>query len=327
MIFSDINEIREFIPINRSLEFSDIKPAIRTAARDWIIPALSQAEYDELVSQYQSGTPSAPYEALLELAREANIYFAMRIFQPMIDSMVSSSGNHQVQTENKMPVPRWKTRDQQDTYQLQAYRALDKMMQFLEENQASFPNWAASDAFTEYTEFLVYKTAVFQKHINISGSRRFFSALRPQIRCAEEVLEKALSSGYYAEILSELHAGTLTPANRIILETYAQPAISFLAMEDGITELAVKKTVDGFYLFANLNRDGDMEVKHAEQHHLDASRRQYKSKADSKISDMVDYLESNIGNYPTYAASDNYTPPEDEPIKNEESTGGKIIMF
>lgn len=217
-------EFKTFFPsINRNTEWCTIEPYVQIAEDQEIIPAISQAFYDVLHTEYQSSGTIADTEKAytFRLIRTALAHFTMYIGMPLLNLRIGDAGVNETSASDILPTRQWVFNGSRwETYK-QAYKYLDMALAHMEAQvkaaNSDYDTFANSDAYTEATELLIPNARIFQRHYNIQTSRRAYTALRPYIEKAEQIKLKPVLCELFDEIKTQFAAGTLTAANTAII--------------------------------------------------------------------------------------------------------------
>ncbi len=176
-------ELQEYVNVTSNFDFELVKPFIKRVERKYIIPTISKNEYDSLLATTITDTEVLEVKNLLAEA-SANLAFHLGFAQLIVH--VTNYGVVQTDLEKTKQVD-WATkRDLHRTYVTAGFEALDEALKAMEFYLDKFPDWRDSEAFTIFDENFNKRTDEFQKHFNISNSRKTFLALKPIIREVEE---------------------------------------------------------------------------------------------------------------------------------------------
>ncbi|WP_281991396.1 DUF6712 family protein [Aquimarina aggregata] len=182
-LVNDTIELQEHVNVSHKFDFDLAKPFIKRVERKYIIPNTSQKEYDRLLSDTITDADVLKVKTLLAEA-SSNLAFHLGFTQLVVH--VTNYGAVQTDLENTKAVD-WATRrDLQRTYVQAGFEALDDALKAMELYLDKFPDWRDSGAFTIFDENFNKRTDEFQRHFNISNSRKTFIALKPIIREVEE---------------------------------------------------------------------------------------------------------------------------------------------
>ncbi len=158
-LFKDINEVKEYLAVNLSFQFPDILPYIKRAEEKFIIPVISQAEYDALHQAYTDDTMTDIQEKLLERVRTPLINFAYFLYIPIGNIQIDSSGYHISTNENTKQAFQWQVDAVAKSFMDTGYEGIEKLYDFLE-------NYADP---TEYIQNGSFDEVPFPIHWNYSG--------------------------------------------------------------------------------------------------------------------------------------------------------------
>jgi len=184
MIVRTINIVKESIGVNAAFEYSDIKPYIKRAERNFLKKLIGIPQYDLFNATAQPSSGKV-FEAL-ELAQDAVSNLAYYLGLPTLSVQVSSSGFFVPENENTKPISDKQFKELQRSFKSAGHEALDELLDFMETNKDDFSEWISDASYTEFKDLLVYNTTTFQNEFNINYSRQTFLALAPNIKIVED---------------------------------------------------------------------------------------------------------------------------------------------
>lgn len=190
-LFKTIDELLEFVPISRQFSIENLNPFFQDAADAILIPNISQALYDRIITKYNVDNPQ-PTEVESQLFSKMRLIvarFAIVAYLPFGQVIIGDDG---ITTTGKSE-SRTAAYDQQierlaESLTIQAYDALERLLVWLETP-------ARLDVFTEYknsAEYqnqqrgLIRRATDFSNIYPISGSRLTFIAIHPELMNVEE---------------------------------------------------------------------------------------------------------------------------------------------
>jgi len=285
-IIDTIEEVKQFVPSNLTSDFDVISTYIDQAELDYVKPIIGE-DLIELLEVYktsgQEGT-SPVTDKLMKLVRRVMSNFAYYIAIPMLDVIASDNGFIVVTSQNEAPASKARVENLRKGLQSLGYRSQESLLQYLEDNEDSFPEWKTSDAYTRQTEFLINSAKELQLYIDINTSRLKFISLKPLIRNAEEMfIRQAISVDLYERIKEEIEIG-LSPAIKAIILPLKSALAWYIAAQD--------KELFDKYPNANYQATNNLTL-------------------------VINTMLANIDNYPEYRDSNLYD--DSEPFANEEN--------
>lgn len=259
-LFRTIDEIKEFVEVSLQLNFEDLEPSIKIAEKKYLLPLLGKETYDLLVAAFDANpnleNVSADDNAKLLLnVRPVIANYSIAIAIPRLSVEVSSAGIHITSTDTKKTAFAWQVKQAQDSYFAAGDMFSDELLTFLEVNKATYTDWAASSAFTEYIDNLVYSTKTVDDIVKIASSRLLFLRMKPKLKMAQDFqLIDTIGSDYLDELMASLRAGVISDDDYKVIQM-AQKGIIHIAASDVLREGIFSFDQDGVTLITNRNTD------------------------------------------------------------------------
>lgn len=324
-------EFKTFFPsINRSMEWCTIEPYIQMAEDNEIIPAIGQAFYDVLNTEYEANGTIADAELAytFRLLRTALAHYAIYIGMPQLNLRIGDAGINETSASDVVPTRQWVFQGSRWETAKTAYKYLDLALAHMEAQvkaaNADYDEFANDDAYTISQELLIPNARIFQRHYNIQTSRRAYTALRPYIQKAEEIKLRPVLCELFDEIKTQFAAGTLTAANSAIIAPI-QRLLAEYTIEMAIPDINFVNDGNGWMVSEN-NYDASQK-----QQSISQSVQQLLTKAEQNATAFEIALKNEIyadlDSYPTFrdgkcndltedanddgvADIDQYCPPE-----------------
>ena len=147
LLIADNSALVNYLPISEDgFDFERIKPFLLQAQRKYIVPAISQAEFDALD---QSDEKAAVYEVL----GHATAHFAMHLGFVQLSTFISNAGMLQPDPQSEAKNINWADRkDLQRHYLRSGFDGIDQALTLMEADKTTFSAWADSDSFTVFDE-------------------------------------------------------------------------------------------------------------------------------------------------------------------------------
>lgn len=226
LLIANNSELVDYLPISEGgFDFDRIKPFLLQAQRKYIVPAISQAEFDVL-------DKSTAKKEVYEILAHATAHFAMHLGFVQLSTFISNAGMLQPDPKGEAKNINWADRkDLQRHYIRSGFDGIDQALTLMEADKTTFDKWAASDAFTVFDETFCSSTKDFDRFQNINGSAQTFLRLRPFMR---EVWQQ-----YFAQWLTDKQIAAIK-ASKILLPLAQQGEASYTVMkaiqQDGFIE-------------------------------------------------------------------------------------------
>ena len=302
------------VPVFNSMAWGLMEGSVEVAERDFLKPLLGAAEYDTLVtasaSLPYSGNALALYNELKAPLAQMAAYFATYD----LDVNITSRGFVVRKTEEEAPASQTRVENFRQSQLRKAMSGFDALLEWLEDNKATYTDWSAGEGYTELKQGFVNTTAEFQDKVDIGNSRYLFMRLRPYRRRVEDKeLKTTLGTALYNEIKAEIVADSISSDNQTLLPMI-HDAVANRAMARGIVMLNLQPTEIG-YLMQGIQHSQTMKMpKQGKNEHIDSLVKQMNADADQAFQDLVKYLNANAtsSTYANFFTSDQYVAPDDD---------------
>lgn len=313
----DISEIKNSIAIDVSSTIENIKPDIREAEEDYIMPALGQATYDE-INQIYNDNPELLTEdqsKLLDLCQTAlsNLAFARYIIVNRVS--FSNSGIRIIEDGNYKTAYKYMFDEIIDNFTRRGFNYIDKLLAFLESKKDVFTDWAEDEsAFTINKKHFIRTADEFDAIYRINRSRRTFMALEPTIQSVEDfMIEYSLGVDQYNDLKDKIKAGGDLSEDDQALLAKVQPALAYLTIGHAIEELSFEVSEHGLLIKEQINT-GETNWKKStpSDARLEGKRKSAMDTGNRYLEKLKDFLNKNASaeTYPLYFASEAYISPD-----------------
>ncbi|MRX40580.1 hypothetical protein GJU43_14925 [Flavobacterium sp. LC2016-23] len=185
MILETTADLKKYVSVAQSFEFSDFQPYITKAINGFTKKYLGNLH---VFLAEESGSPDISFEVKNEARehlRNAIANFGMFIYFPFMSVMLDSSGATEVKNDQRQRVNWGTEKDIRRELLRSGHEAMDYLLELLEKNPSVFTDWTA-DFGTINKKLLVHNTASFNEYYHIFNSRQTFLALQPSIRQVED---------------------------------------------------------------------------------------------------------------------------------------------
>jgi hypothetical protein len=320
-------EFKDFYPsVNKNMDWCTLKSYIEQAELNHIIPAISQAFFDALNTEYQNDGSIANEEkaAAFRLLRFALAYYTIYDALPELGARIADAGTTENNNQDTMPIRQWVYKETRWNVYQKAYRYLDMALALMEDyinaGSTNFDEFKSSSAYTQAKELLIPNATQFQQYYNIGSSRYTFVALQPSIRKAQQRHIKPLLCELYDELLSEFKSGALSEANEALLPYVQQILAEYVIIEsipdiNWLNDGKTWKVVD------------EPTLSSLSIQTIQNSLQQLQSKAETNAAafkvQLENFLYQNLDDYPTYKDSDcnQIAEDDDEEILDDDCLG------
>jgi hypothetical protein len=185
MILETTADLKKYVSLAQSFEFSDFEPYITKAVNSFTKKYVGNLH---VFLQDVATPPDISFEVKNEARehlRNAITNFGMYIYSPFMSVMLDSSGATEVKNDQRQVVSWGREKDMKRELLRSGHEAMDYLLAILEKNPDVFEDWT-TDFGTINRQLLVHNTATFNEWYHIFNSRQTFLALQPSIRQVED---------------------------------------------------------------------------------------------------------------------------------------------
>lgn len=236
-LFPSFNDFKTYVGgrINQSVQLGSLEATIYETARRHITPWLTDSLYATLVAN--SGLTSAQ-QALLPYVRRPLALLTMYEYSKVGSIEFGESGMHRIENDQsgrKSPY-RYQEREYREDALKKGYDALEVMLKYLDDNKASFSDWAASDEGLNHRTPILNYARDFRLLALPECDRYTFECIRPIINDVEVfAVKKLFPATFWAGFISRHLSGTLTTAEKT-LRKYMRQSIAHRSIEEAIKQ-------------------------------------------------------------------------------------------
>lgn len=237
MILNSTNDLKKYISIAQSFQFSDFEPYISKAVNAFTRKYLGDLHIE--LEGPASGEDAQIKNEAREHLQNAIANFGYFIYLPFSSVMMDSSGISVVTNENRKNAEWWQIKDIRRELLRSGHEAMDLLLEVLESNPTIFEDWINKFGTTN-KELLVNNTETFNRYYHIFNSRQTFIALQPSII---QVEDQYMHTYLSPELIEDLKG-----------ETTGNVKAVKIAMQKAIVAFTIAKVADvGLFL---LNENG-----------------------------------------------------------------------
>jgi hypothetical protein len=314
-------EIKQYISVNASIAYKSISPYIESAERDFIKPLLGSDQYQELLSYYDDPSSWDPGEGsasagnlalLLKMVQRPLINIAYWRGFPMLSVNLGDSGAFRTEREGQKPLFQYQEENLKNSFKQDGFNSLDNLLEFLEEKINDFPKFKDSDNYTVFKSKFIRTAPEFNLIYNIGSSRLVFLRLQPFIDQVNDFeIIPALGRSFFDEIKAIMVSGAdLLDLQKQLIDLIKKVQ-AFMSVSRGITELGINITDKG--LFFDTTQSTGTNIRNQSvipDNHLDMLRRNADNTGKAYMQYLLDFLHTNILDFPTYAEFSGYNQGE-----------------
>lgn len=309
-ILNTTDEIREYLAVNKSATYDLLKPHILNASRKFLKPLLGKDQFDQLIAAHDALTETPEELDLLEYAQRLSAYYMQVLALPTMLVHFSDIGiQEQTSHDGSNNGPRlWVYNELMASALKAAGEAAEDLLQFLEENAVDYPLWTASDAYSFSHELFINSATEMGRYIETRGNYALWLSVRKYITNFSEPdwILPAVCQAQFDELKTQISANTVS-ANNAALIAKIKPVVAFSSFYEASKFINIIATPEGLRMAnTGVPSTGRTDTK-ADLEQMEQFRRTCKEKADSKYTQLKQFIIDNISDYPLIEASDCYT--------------------
>lgn len=206
-LITSVTDIKEYVSINKNVDWESIKPYVLQAERKYIKSLLGEVLYDD----YCTTTPADNELLAYNLLKEASANLSWFLYLPLANVQVSDSGIAVQQGDNFKAADWWQIRDLRKSFLEAGFNAIDEALKIMEANEADFSPWETTEGYTIFKQLFVKRAETFNRWFNINNSRQTFLALRPY-----------LLESHHQYFTANLNNATITTINAAVQDVHKQ---------------------------------------------------------------------------------------------------------
>jgi len=316
-------EFKKFLPVNVTLSFRSIAPAIALCERKYLIPLLGETLFNRLASYYNTSKKKKRVclEELLTLCQFALIRLAFWQEYDILSVSLSDKGASDNAGESRLY--RYQAEALKDNLKNEGFDQLDSILEFCEQNIALIPEFAQSPCHIDSECSFIKNTKEFNSIYYINSSRLVFLKMKYFVTSVEELqLRHHLGDAFCSELLgvdptTEKYTRILSGIKKFVV---------FMAIAEGIAELHQMPTDRGLiFQTAIANRISEVQYSPVPSQELERIRKEYTNKAERYMSSVIDILKRDSRDYPAYFAFAGDNAPPSKHIRRD-NTNKKIFL-
>lgn len=313
MIIKNIDTVRNYVGINRDMNFASVQAYIRSAEQNYIIPLVGKEIYDVVNAAVNSTDPMpAAITAVLPYFEAPIATLAILAYIPTGNVIISDAGIFMSHEENMKPAALWAKEELQEFLKTTGYADLEALIDFLIDNSDDYPAFAAADAYKKFRGHFVSFTSEFNEIYDINASYRTFSRLKSVCHNIEsDTIKGLLGVEYFEELIEKITDGDANADDKKVIPMI-QRAVVFLTVAEACETLPIEFTDEGLIIRSINSNNVNRLTTAAPQSSILIKKNYAYSKGQEYLREVKEYLNKHASStkYSTYFNSSAYTNPE-----------------
>ncbi|HAQ20102.1 MAG TPA: hypothetical protein DCR40_12860 [Prolixibacteraceae bacterium] len=315
MLFTSIDEIKQFLAVGAGTDFNRLKPHIQNAETAYLRPLLGAGLFKELLDFYDNPEADPPVEnkillpELLSLAQRSLIHLTYWSGFQVLNATISDGGFKRTENEKVKSLFKYQEVELKEYFKTTGFNGLDEILFYLEmeikksegEN-LNFKSFIDSDAWTILKSSFIPDTSTFNSIVFINHSRLTFLRLKSPMQLVEDLdIKPVLGEAIFNEIKLEMVKKTPSAKVTAILP-YIQKAIAYLATALLMEESGADLTEKGLYFESTDAYNNLMTNKQpAESDRINFLAKRNKGIGQNYLERLKSYFIANATDWPTYS--------------------------
>jgi hypothetical protein len=212
-LFNDISTLKSVTggAISATMELDSIEPYFQIAHERHIEAWLGTDLLTALETGLAAGSPAVKWTALAPYYRRALGWLTMYEYLSFATVQLGESGLHRVETDSHKTAYKYQEKAIRETALQNGYEALEKLLIYLEANQADYDEWELSPGYQLYHGVLLNTATAFRMVGGKKISRQVFEVVRGMITEVEELaIVPIIGQAQYDALLTARKTGTWT---------------------------------------------------------------------------------------------------------------------
>lgn len=320
------SDVKKFIPVNKSLDFDDVKPFVSDIESREIKPLLGSILYDAIIVANDANEASETWAELIDLCQKAISHLALHGYSTSGQLKINSSGI-QISTDEKNKTAfKWQIDDLKEELLYKGWQAIDDVYKHIEKNLVDYSDyWASSEGYSIYSSSYVKNADILSNNVSIvNGSRRLFKALKPFIKDVEQQLVIGIIGASQDEILRALNSDNTGNQNQKTAIEIIQRLICYKAVSKGLNVLSVTFDERGVLTYESVSKgDSSRDRKTADDSKIQKLINYYEAEAKTQENLLLKFLAVNASDFTEYTTM----IQSNTPIVYNPSTTDRVINF
>jgi hypothetical protein len=300
-ILKTIQEVKNLLPrLLSGLSNGALMPNVDRATEKYLVPVVGDALVTEIETAYNDNTLTTDQTRLLPKMQLVVISGAYLDELAFAHATITDNGVRTAQTQNMPRVYGWEYKELKEGLQLVSLDALDVLLQYLQNNKASFTTWTTSEAFKQFDALLIKTAMEFDNIHKLVQPFRTFYGLKSEMA---NVQEQYIIPSIGTELFDRLNSATDLSDPEKVIRKQLQKAIAFYTIKRACEHYAVRIDQNGFTVVAS----GDQEASTAGR--TQAAPGLVKQKMDACDRDGGNWLAKARNQLATYSIYPDEPPP------------------
>ena len=187
-LWKTTDNVNKIIPVSAALSFEKLESALISADEIYLKPLLGSELVAQAEAIYEKDEPTDTELLFLSLMKTAELNLAMYYDFQELNIRITDQGFQRQNTENFTSAYKYQEDALRHSFQNKGFNALDRILDFLEANSDTFPDYTSSPAYVSVKTRFVRSPKEVNDVFFINSSRLVFLRLWPIFTELEETL-------------------------------------------------------------------------------------------------------------------------------------------
>jgi hypothetical protein len=193
----------EYLKISNACTWTTVKAPLRNARDLFPVPLAGEKIAEVLTGIYRQDEKPEPDRKPVRPAQRANILPAFRYDCTELNVLFGDSGFKRQESEDTRTPYRYREKQLCDGWKTRGFNAMDDMLDFMEKNADSYPEYMEPDNYTQSRNSIIRNTAQVNEICFINHSRLTWLRLKPHFKTVEETVIAPRTGGLYQQLKTE----------------------------------------------------------------------------------------------------------------------------
>jgi hypothetical protein len=317
-LITSIQQVKQVLRI-ASVDSDSSLPDIAEAEYTHIIPKIGKPLFNEILAAYVGNTLTSIQAQLLLKIQKPLAAFAYYDDLAMQHAMITDAGVRRTTTDNMPSAFRWEFDGVKDALAIKASQGMEALLEWLEDNKASFPIYTSSQAYTDRNRFLIKSAHDFNEYYRIDQKFRTYHALLTTMDDVEQLyINSLIGTAFFAQ----LKASAATTLEKEVVG-YLKKAICHFTIHHAFEKQTVTMTEKGPSIYDRYADRGGSDRAQPTADMMTFTMNALQRDGQTYLKKAKKILDTNASGsvFATYFASDFYTSPTTERVDHNKGRG------
>jgi hypothetical protein len=256
MLLTTKDELLKYDPVLSTFDFDKLKPFIEAAELTYIIPFISEGQYQELNTAYinsikESNPTTLPekHQLLLHQVRRPLVQLALFLGSASLAVQVSGNGIHRIEDSSKKTAYGYQEKNWQQAKMKLGFAFLDDLGSFLDKKLEQYTEYKNSEAYKTNRSLFVSSAKIITDQVGVNIGRFIFLLLGPHLKRAEKKVKRIIGKEEFTTLKEQL-LNTISEDNLDKIDLIRE-AVAHIALSNATPLLKLKIDPQGVTIISN----------------------------------------------------------------------------